>query len=95
MIMAPSMASSLKRADSEDIDMLLNAASGMNSAFWASYIGETRGKVYIEYETAVHAGSLFSDKLKHVVYWVPVSEISQEKSNKFKEYKEKYESRRK
>jgi hypothetical protein len=52
-------AESIERANQKDIEMLLGAASGMNSAFWASFIGETRGRVYIEYETAVHAGSSF------------------------------------
>lgn len=71
--------------------MLLSAASGINSAFWASFIGETRGCVYIEYETAVHVGSLFSKEMKRVVYWLPRSEITNEQLAQFKAYKNKYE----
>lgn len=83
-------AESIKRANRKDVEMLLSAASSRNSAYWASYIGETRGRVYIEYETAVHAGSLFSNELKHVVYWLPRSEISNEQLARFKAYKNKY-----
>lgn len=84
-------AESIERANQKDIEMLLSAASGMNSACWASYIGETRGRVYIEYETAVHAGSSFSKEVKRVVYWLSRSEISTEKLAQFKAYKNKYE----
>jgi hypothetical protein len=84
-------AESIERANQKDIEMLLSAASGMNSAFWASFIGETRGRVYIEYETAVHAGSLFSKEMKRVVYWLPRSAITNEQLAQFKAYKNKYE----
>lgn len=84
-------AESIERANQKDIEMLLGAASGMNSAFWASFIGETRGRVYIEYETAVHAGSLFTKEMKRVVYWLPRSEITNEQLAQFKAYKNKYE----
>jgi hypothetical protein len=84
-------AESIERANQKDIEMLLGAASGMNSAYWASLIGETRGRVYIEYETAVHAGSLFSKEMKRVVYWLPRSEITNEQLAQFKAYKNKYE----
>jgi len=86
-------AESIERADKKDIEMLLNAASGMNSAYWASFIGETRGRVYIEYETAVHAGSLFSKEPKRVVYWLMRSEITEEQLTQFKTYKDQYERR--
>lgn len=84
-------AESIERANQKDIEMLLSAASGMNSAFWASFIGETRGRVYIEYETTVHAGSLFSKDMKRVVYWLPRSEITNEQLAQFKAYKIKFE----
>lgn len=84
-------AESIERANQKVIEMLLSAASGMNSAFWASFIGETRGRVYIEYETAVHTGSLFSNENKRVVYWLPRSEITNEQLALFKAYKNKYE----
>jgi hypothetical protein len=83
------MAESIERADKKDIEMLLSAASGGNSAYTASFIGETRGRVYIEYETIIHAGSLFSKGLKRIVYWLPHSELTEEQLAKFKTYKEK------
>ena len=83
-------AASIERADQEDIKILLNAASGTNSAFWASLIGETKDHVYIEYTTAVHLGSSFSNKLKHIVYWLPRKELNDDDFKKFKEYKEKF-----
>ena len=76
-------AESIERANQKDIEMLLGAASGMNSAFWASLIGETRGRVYIEYE--------FSKEMKRVVYWLPRSEITNEQLAQFKAYKNKHE----
>ena len=84
-------AESIERATQKDIKMLLSAASGTNSAFWASFIGETRGRVYIEYETAVHAGSSFSKEVNRVVYWLPRAEITNEQLAQFKDYKNKYE----
>ncbi|MDR2209208.1 MAG: hypothetical protein LBE22_09595 [Azoarcus sp.] len=82
-------AESIKRAEKKDIEMLLSAASGRNSAYIASLIGETRERVYIEYMTAIHAGSLFSKKMKRVVYWLPHSELTEEQLAEFKAYKEK------
>jgi hypothetical protein len=87
-------AESIERADNKDIEMLLSAASGMNSAYWASLIGETRGRVYIEYETAVHAGSLFSKEPKRVVYWLPRAELTDEQLAQLKTYKDKYKGQR-
>lgn len=84
-------AESIERADKNDVEMLLSAASGMNSAYWASLIGETRGRVYIEYETAVHVGSLFSKEPKRVVYWLPRAELTEEQLTQLKAYKDKYE----
>ena len=84
-----SYADSIERADQVDIKMLLNAASGVNSAYWASYIGETRDRVYIEYTTLVHASSIYSDKPKYIVYWIPRSELSIDQLRLFKEYKDK------
>ena len=84
-------AESIERANQKVIEMLLGAATGMNSAYWASLIGETRGRVYIEYETAVHVGSLFSKEMKRVVYWMPRSEITDEQLSQFKAYKNKHE----
>jgi len=85
-----SNAESIKRADTDDVHMLLSAASGENSAYWAAYIGETRNRVYIEYATLVHAGSLFSDKPKYVVYWLLRSELTEEQLELFRRYKTKF-----
>jgi hypothetical protein len=92
--LAPNMAlsESIEKAGPKDVAMLLNAATGMNSAYLASLIGETHGRVYIEYVTIVHAGSLFSRKQKRVVYWLPRSEITDEQLTRFKNYKSKQES---
>jgi hypothetical protein len=87
------LAASIEKANHKDIEMLLNAASGVNSAYRASLIGETRGRVYIEYETAVHASSLFSKKIKRVVYWLERTEITEEELAQFKVYEDKYELR--
>ena len=87
-------ASALKRAEPKDVKMLLNAATGMNSAYWASYIGETRGKVFISYETAVHSSSLVKSDLKLVVYWLPASELSEKDHKQFKEYQLQHQARR-
>jgi hypothetical protein len=83
------LADSIEKANRKDIATLLNAASGVNSAYSASLIGETSGRVYIEYLTAVHASSLFSRQPKRVVYWLPRSEITDEQLTQFKAYKEK------
>jgi hypothetical protein len=89
---APEMvrAESIKKATRKDVTMLLNAASGMNSAFEASLIGETRGRVFVEYVTGVHLGSSLSNKARRVVYWLPRSEIADEQLAQFKAYKEKF-----
>ena len=83
------LAESIEKAGRQDIARLLNAASGMNSAYRASLIGETPGRVYIEYLTAIHASSFFSRQPKRVVYWLPRSEITDEQLTQFKAYKEK------
>jgi len=89
-----SKAESIKRADTDDVQMLLSAASGENSAYWATYIGETKDRVYIEYATAINASSLFSDKPKYVVYWLPRSELTGDQVELFKKYKVKFEQRK-
>ncbi len=88
------MADSIKQASAKDVDMLLDAASGMNSAYGASYIGETRDRFYIEYVTAIHASSFFSNAPAVTVYWLPKTEISSDQLAKFKAYKEKLEQRK-
>jgi hypothetical protein len=93
---APNVAlsESIEKASQRDVAMLLNAATGMNSAYLASLIGETNGRVYIEYVTAVHASSLFSKQQKRVVYWLPRSEITDEQLTQFKDYKNKQEPKK-
>ncbi len=93
---APNLAhaESIEKASQKDITMLLDAATGMNSAYLASLIGETQGRVFIEYVTGVHASSLFSKEQKRVVYWLPLSEITDEQLTQFKNYKSKLDSRK-
>lgn len=86
------LADSIKEAKPGDIAMLLDAASGENSAYRASLIGETPGRVYIEYLTAVHASSLFSKQPKRVVYWLPRSLITDEQMAQFRARKEKFQA---
>ena len=86
-------AESIERANAEDVQMLLSAASGENSAYWATYIGETRDRVYIEYTTAVHASSLLSNKPKYVVYWLLRSELTEDQLKSLKAYKLKFEEK--
>lgn len=89
---AAARAESIEKASPRDIPMLLDAASGVNSAYRASLIGETPGRVYIEYVTAIHAGSFFSKQPKRVVYWLPRSGITDEQLAQFKAYKEKFQA---
>jgi hypothetical protein len=88
------LAESIEKASQKDIAMLLDAATGMNSAYLASLIGETQGRVFIEYVTAIHATSVFSKEQKRVVYWLPRSEMTDEQLRQFKSYKDRLESRK-
>lgn len=90
--MVPNMAlaQSIEEANHKDIAMLLDAASGRNSAYAASLIGETRGRVYIEYVTRIHASSFFSKEPKRVVYWMPRSELTDEQLTQFRTFKERF-----
>jgi hypothetical protein len=94
--LAPGMvlADSIARASQKDIEMLLHAATGTNSAYRAVLIGETPGRVYFEYVTGLHSGSLFSNTPRHVVYWLPRSEISEEQLARFRDYKSRQEFRK-
>lgn len=76
-------------ARKKEIPMLLDAATGANSAYRASLIGETQDRVYFEYVTGIHASSFLSGGPKRVVYWLPRSEISSEQLMQFKAYREK------
>ena len=71
-------AGKLVEADADDIQLLHDAAVKVNSAYRASYIGESNGRVYFEYVTGIHSGSLFSDKPKYIVYWCRTEDISPE-----------------
>jgi hypothetical protein len=88
------LAESIDKASQKDVAMLLDAATGMNSAYLATLIGETQGRVYIEYVTALHAGSLFSREQKCVVYWLPRSEITDEQLTRLKDNKARQEPRK-
>ena len=81
------ISSSIEMASEEDIQMLLKAASGNNSANWAIYIGQTKDRAYFEYQTMIHSSSLFSNKPNHIVYWVQLNKLTKEQLNQFKAYK--------
>ena len=81
----------IRAGNEDDIDKLLNAASFSNSAFWATYIGEVNGYVYIEYETMIHLGGFISNKSKKTLYKISSKEISEEDIKKFIEYKKAHE----
>lgn len=83
------LAETLAKANQKDIPKLLDAATGMNSAYRASLIGVTNDRVYFEYVTAIHASSFFSTRQKRVVYWLPRSEITDEQLTQFKTYKDR------
>jgi hypothetical protein len=84
------LAASMEQAKQKDVAMLLSAASGRNSAYRASLIGETEVWVYIEYLTAIHASGFWSRELKRIVYWLPRSEITDEQLTQLKIYKDKF-----
>jgi len=85
-------AESIRQGTEKDVDMLLDAASGKNSAYWASYIGNTRGRTYILYESAVHTSSLLGKELNRVIYWFPEEVVSEENIVQFKQFKETHSS---
>ena len=84
---ATANADSIKKGTEADIPMLLDAASGVNSAYWASYIGSTQGRIYIVYESVVHGSSLFTKDTNRVVYWYSENTLSKEVLSKFIAYK--------
>ncbi|MCB6182502.1 hypothetical protein LIN78_02925 [Leeia sp. TBRC 13508] len=76
-------------ANATDIQMLLKAASGTNTANWATLIGETRTRVYIEYATGVHTGSFWSNQPSYTVYWIPRANLSDAQLASFQSFKDK------
>lgn len=80
-------AESIKKANTNDLAFLLDAASGMNSAYTALLIGETHDRIYIEYQSAIHASSFFSKEPKYVIYWLPKSDITNAQLNLLKNFK--------
>lgn len=80
-------AEGLKRGETKDIDFLLGAASGENSAYMAEYIGSANGKSYIVYRSAVNASSLFTKDMSHVVYWFSDDALPEPVVDKFLWYK--------
>lgn len=87
---APTLAETIERASQKDIPKLLDAATGLNSAYMAMLVGETRDRVYFEYVTGIHPGSSLTNRPKRVVYWLPRSEITAEQLAQFSALKEKY-----
>lgn len=94
LVSQAALADAIEKADRKDIPKLLDAATGMNSAYRATLIGATQDRVYIEYMTGVHASSLFSNQPKRIVYWASRSEITDEQLTKLKAYKEQQELRK-
>lgn len=52
----------------EDLKRLHQVATTLNSAIWATYIGETKYFYYIEYATMAHIGGFFTNKPKYTIY---------------------------
>jgi hypothetical protein len=88
-VAANALAESLTKASPKDVSMLLEAATGKNSAYRAILVGETSDRVYFEYMTGIHAASSFSNRPKRVVYWTPRSAITNEQLAQFKTYKDR------
>ena len=90
----PAAAAGLIEGDAKDIDFLLRAASGENSAYMSEYIGSANGRSYIVYRSAVHAFSLLSNEMSHVVYGFPDEALSGQVVEKFLGYRKRWESLR-
>ena len=84
-----SRADSITKAKKKDIPMLLDAATGMNSAYSALLIGETLDRVYFEYITGIHASSIFTNRPKRIVYWLPRTDVTDEQMAQFRAYRER------
>jgi hypothetical protein len=84
------LADSLEKASQKDMARLMRAASMENSAYGAWLIGETPDRIYIQYETAIHAGSFFSKAPQRTVYWIPRPQVTAEQLAQLKAYKDKY-----
>jgi len=80
-------ADDLVKGDESDLKKLLNATTKPQSAIWVSYIGQARGRLYFLYESSIHASSLFTDEMSHVVYWFPETSLTEEQLEVFKEQK--------
>ena len=51
-------------------------AGNPNTAYWYSFVGETNGTVYIEYETMIHPLGLLTNKPKKTVLVINGSDVS-------------------
>lgn len=66
---------------------LYDVASLPQSAHWATYIGDTEDKIYIEYRTLVHLTSMTNNNPKTIVYWFDKKEIPKSAIAKFRSLK--------
>ncbi|MBC2601341.1 hypothetical protein [Puniceicoccus vermicola] len=80
-------AGSLREADEDDWARLYRIATTPNSAYRVAYIGESRGRIYVEYYSAIHSSSLFADEGKTIVYWLPKEEADPEQLQEMIEQK--------
>ena len=68
----------LKRANKNDIDMLIEALYGENLSDWGTYIGHFDQKVYIDLQTKCQPIRFLTEKIIHTLYWIPIDELSPE-----------------
>ncbi|MEW6991817.1 hypothetical protein AADZ91_14170 [Colwelliaceae bacterium 6441] len=68
----------LKKANSKDVDMLLDAVSSDNIAFRGRYLGEYENNIYIDYQTKNHPLNFISRRIIHTLYWIPINELTPE-----------------
>jgi len=71
-----SNADSLKKGDKNNLVNIIQIASTLNSAIWVTYIGKTKERLYVEYGTVAHVGSLFTKEPSYTIYWFPVTMIT-------------------
>ncbi len=80
-------ADSIKKGGDGDLEKLVKITSTLNSAVWATYIGKTKKRLYIEYGTMVHVGSYFTKEPSYTIYWFPVSMVTKDQLRIFKNNK--------
>ncbi len=69
---------SATRGDLNDLQELHQIATTTNSAYWASFVGETNKAIYIEYGTMIHFTGFFTNAAKETIYRFKKSEVTPE-----------------